>query len=77
MSRAPIKAINSQFLQKNAVRDGVQSFAEVQAENNHSLYLIHLMGHLVTEGIRWVSWHFPKFMLTGPDPWVETHVPSG
>ncbi|GAB0180326.1 protein Wnt-4a-like [Grus japonensis] len=39
--------MSSQFLQENAVGNGVKGFTKVQVDNIHSLSLIHYVVHLV------------------------------
>jgi len=42
----PTQAVSSQFLQENAVGDGVKSFTKVQVNNMHSLSFIHQVGQM-------------------------------
>lgn len=52
MNSAPVQATGSQFLQENTVENSVKGFTKAQVNNIHSLSLIYVEGHLVTEKLQ-------------------------
>uniref|UniRef100_A0A8B9SXU8 RNA helicase n=1 Tax=Anas platyrhynchos TaxID=8839 RepID=A0A8B9SXU8_ANAPL len=75
MKRAPVQVKSSQFLEENAVGDGVKSLAEVKVDHIHSLSL-HPACHFVIEGdqVCQAGSAFHKPMLTGPDRLLPLQV---
>lgn len=67
---APVQAVGCQLCQEYAVGDDVKGFAEVQADNIHSLPLIHQAGHLIIRGdqVGQAGPALPKPMLAGSEP---------